>query len=224
MKFSLILFLFFYQIHANSFSVILDAGHGGQDKGTSYQNKIFESDLSLKISKKIFDLLNSQLAPFSQVYLSRVDDQFIPLHQRPEISQQKNVDLFVSIHFNSSHLNSMRGMEIYIPSSSLSSKSAYIIDQITQDIQETGKINQSLKFAHILQDQWNLSKSSIRRAPFVVIENNSTPSVLIEIGYLSHKEEGAWLVDPLNHDKIAEQIASSIISYKESRDKNLPKQ
>lgn len=225
MKFYLTCFLFtFYLAPAHSFNVILDAGHGGQDKGTSYQNKIFESDLTLTMTNKIFNILKDKFYPFSEVHLSRSNNQFIALNERAHISKEKNADLFVSIHFNSSYLSSMQGMEIYIPSSGITSNSQFIIDQIKQDIEETGKINQSLEFAHILQDHWNLSKSSIRRAPFVVIENNTTPSVLVEIGYLSHNEEGPWLIDQNNHDKMAEQIASAIITFKESRDKKRPKQ
>lgn len=199
------------------FHVTLDAGHGGYDKGAIVEN-IYESDLALKITqdvaKEIY-LLDKDI----QVDMVRSQNIFIPLSDRTRKAAEQSTDLFVSIHLNSSKIKSIRGMEVYFSDYQQPDSSLSIADAITRDLEENGRILKSLYFSQTLQTQWSNLKSSIKRASFFVIEKNKAPSVLIELGYLTHQDEKKWLLEEPNQLKMAREIARTIIKYKENSDK-----
>lgn len=109
MRTLLILFAFLFSIHASALHVVIDAGHGGSDKGATSDNYT-ESEITLSVAK----LLEKALKADSQfkVTMTRKDDTFLSLSERTRIANQAG-DVFISIHVNSSSDSRARGNEIY---------------------------------------------------------------------------------------------------------------
>ncbi len=106
--------LFFGQ--NKTFTIVLDAGHGGHDHGA---NRVFdgvvinEKDVTLSIAKKVNDILKSQ-AKDAKIILTRNDDNFVELDERAQTANRHNANLFVSIHCNSSARPTAYGTETYV--------------------------------------------------------------------------------------------------------------
>jgi N-acetylmuramoyl-L-alanine amidase len=195
------------------FNVVIDPGHGGADSGTVH-NKIKESDVVLQISKKILDLLH-QKNDVTTV-LTRTENKYISLEDRIKKNEnKKDIDLFVSLHANSSVSSSIQGMEIYFQPDQ-TKKSETITQTIIEDLESIGKTKSSWQFAQSLQSAWSLSPSVIRRSSFFVVEKTDSPSVLVELGYLSNPKEAEKLKSATYQSLIAETIVKSIIDYKNS--------
>lgn len=209
--------LFFSWIAFSSekkFNVVIDPGHGGSDSG-AVQNKIKESDVVLQISKKILNLLE-QKQPEMNVSMTRAENKFVSLEDRIKKSESKqDIDLFVSLHANSSVSRSVQGMEVYFQPDQ-KKKSDSITQTIIEDLESIGKSKNSLSFAQNLQASWNLSHSVIRRSSFFVVEKTEYPSVLVELGFLSNPEEAEKLKSAAYQSLVAETIVKSIVDYKNS--------
>ena len=189
-----LIILFFSVIVFSSektFNVVIDPGHGGSDSG-AVQNKIKESDIVLQISKKILNLLE-QKQPEMQASLTRAENKFISLEDRIKKNENKqDIDLFVSLHANSSVSSSVQGMEDY-KQTDQKKKSDSITQTIVEDLESIGKSKNSLSFAQNLQTAWTLSHSVIRRSSFFVVEKTEYPSVLVALGFLSNPLEAEKL-------------------------------
>lgn len=195
------------------FNIVIDPGHGGSDSG-AVQNKIKESDVVLQISKKILDLLQQNTG--INTILTRAENKFISLEDRIKKSESKqDIDLFVSLHANSSVSSSVQGMEVYFQPDQ-KKKSETITQTIIDDLESIGKSKNSLSFAQNLQMAWTLSHSVIRRSSFFVVEKTEYPSVLVELGFLSNPQEAQKLKSAAYQSLIAETIVKSIIDYKNS--------
>jgi N-acetylmuramoyl-L-alanine amidase len=91
--------------------IVVDAGHGGRDRGTVGRDGLFEKDLVLEIGQRLGKLLEGRLG--MDVIFTRQDDSYVPLDERASIANQAQADLFVSVHANYSDLPSARGVETY---------------------------------------------------------------------------------------------------------------
>ncbi|MEK6680159.1 MAG: N-acetylmuramoyl-L-alanine amidase, partial [Nitrospirota bacterium] len=100
------------QLNLTFKTIVLDPGHGGKDPGAIGRNGLMEKDVALDIAKKLKKILIERTN--KKVYLTREDDTFISLEQRPVIAAGKKADLFISIHVNSNTKKSSRGIETYI--------------------------------------------------------------------------------------------------------------
>jgi len=89
--------------------IMLDAGHGGKDPGCQY-DAMQEKKITLEVVLEMKRLLEKE---GHTVYLSRVDDTFLTLHQRCEVASQKPIDAFVSVHVNASQNKDAQGVEVY---------------------------------------------------------------------------------------------------------------
>ncbi len=227
------------------FVVVIDAGHGGKDPGaTGYVLKLKEKDINLKTAIKLGDLLSKEKNV--KVLYTRKKDVFIPLDDRAQIANKAKADLFISIHVNAAENRSARGTESYaVGSSSANLEVAkrenavmlYESDYKTKyrgfdpnstesyimfDFLQSKYMEQSVSFAsHIENNFTNLGRSSrgVKQAGFWVLKQAAMPAVLVELGYISNKEEEAFLSKDKNLDKLAGAIAKAFVQYKDKRDK-----
>ncbi len=176
-------------------TVMLDAGHGGRDQGTSYED-VLEKDLTLEITLKVEDILED--AGY-RVLLTRSKDTFIDKYERVASANDKKPEVFVSIHCNFVESGQADGVETYYdPGKEAGSRPLAEAVQ-AQIIEKTGATDRGA-----------------RADNFVVITDTDMPAVLVETGFLSDQEERRLLQDEAYQKKLAEGIAAGILKYLEA--------
>lgn len=225
----------------NTFTIILDAGHGGKDPGNSYHGFV-EKKIALKTALKVGDFLEKEQG--IKVIYTRTSDVFIELADRPKLANRADANLFISIHCNSVKNGGPYGTETFVMGLSRHdmnlevSKNENSVIFLEKDykkkyqgfdpnkpetligltiIQEEN-LNNSIKLASGIQHNFtkNLKRNSrgVKQQPLWVLDASYMPSVLIELGFLSNKTEGAFLNSDAGQTKMAKQIADAIVDYK----------
>jgi len=180
--------------------IIIDVGHGGKDSGAIGVNGIQEKDVVLEIANAILKL-NNNLAKPLDIYLTRYNDTLISLSDRPKLSNALKADLFVSLHCNHSDNPNARGIEVYASrmEGKYSKESVFIGYQIGKMLCKTiGYESRGVKFANfqVLREM-----------------NNYCASMLLELGFLSNEDEGNYISDSGNIQRIALAILLSIQTH-----------
>lgn len=245
---SLIFFSIFSS--ASKFHVIIDPGHGGSDNGAVYSG-IREADISSDISKKLIEILKTN-REFSYELTRVHDINLTLEERALAANQSQRADLFISIHANSSRDKRAKGAEFYFKNlmspneevvflTSMENKgapedadilppqfkhSSKVVQTILEDFHRKQKTRLSSELAKAFYSNWSGQKkrkrTAIKQAPFFVISNVKVPSVLIEVGYLSHRHERGLLKDSNYQKEIAKSIYKGLVSYKNKivKDKN----
>lgn len=196
---------------AYGFRLLIDPGHGGNDRGAYHFNQK-EKKLTLLLAQKIRDIIQKEKSNW-RVHLTRDKDQYVALEKRVQMAEP--FDLLLSLHANSSELRSINGMEVYFqPDQAIEATST--LQAIVADLKSNAKTQQSLALSRKLQENWQLSPSIIRRTPFFVIEKGTVPAVLIEVGFMSNANELQKLMDNSYQDQIAQSIVNALITYHSS--------
>lgn len=231
----------FGQAKTNKFVVVLDAGHGGKDPGNSYHGFV-EKEIALKTTLLVGEMLERE-NDFEVVY-TRKNDTFIELVNRPKVANKINAHLFVSIHCNSVSNQTPAGTETFVMGLSRSdmnlevAKSENSVILLEDNYNKTYKgfdpnkpesligrvmiqeenLNSSISLASAIQDNFthNLNRKTrgVKQQPLWVLDAAVMPGVLIELGFLSNKEEGEFLNSEEGQNKMAKQIAKAILKYK----------
>jgi N-acetylmuramoyl-L-alanine amidase len=216
--------------------IVIDPGHGGHDPGASGSG-INEAELVLDVSLRLKKLLENQ--PGVEVVMTRETDVFIPLDQRTAIANRESADLFLSIHANSSRNPKARGVETYFLNfaanpeaeavaareNSSSGQPMHRLPDIVKAIALNNKLDESRDFAATIQKSMvrklaarnrDLRDLGVKQAPFVVLIGAGMPSVLAEIAFVSHKQEGLLLKTSAYRQQIAEALFDAITKYQKS--------
>lgn len=177
--------------------VVIDVGHGGKDAGAIGVNGIQEKDVVFNIANAILKL-NSELDSPLHIYLTRYSDTLISLSDRTKLAKALKPNLFISLHCNHSDNPDARGIEVYasLKQTNHSKKSVYLGYQIEKEICKIiGYESRGIKFANFLVLKDTIGYCS---------------SILLELGFLSNKDEGNYISDATNVQFIASTILSSI--------------
>ncbi len=181
--------------------IIVDAGHGGKDAGTSNKKDRYEEKvLTLETAFLISDALK-QLG--YKTLLTRSNDIFLPLETRAEIANSVNADLFVSIHYNFSSSASAEGIEVYYYKENKSPNSS----RITQSKELAGEV-----LKKVIKNTGAESRG-LKTENFAVIRETKMPAILIEGGFLSNPKERERLHDPRYLQELAGGIAHGVDQY-----------
>lgn len=176
---------------AASFSrVVIDPGHGGHDRG-GHKQYYFEKHLALDVAFRLEKYLEERGV---RSVLTRRRDEFIPLDDRPKVSNRMKDSIFVSIHFNSASRASASGIETFYYSSRSYSLASSVQSAM---IRGTRATNRGVKFAR-----------------FRVLRLNERPAILVECGFLSNSSERRRCLDPKYRQRLAESIGAGIINYR----------
>lgn len=231
MRFSYVLLSLFFTLPSWCLTVVLDPGHGGFDKGAVY-GSAQESKIVLLLGQKVKELLEQEKLG---VTLTRSKDEFISLKQRVQISKKQEGDLFVSLHANASTDRRAYGLEFFMTPNRraqnfgalkhLSNDSSNValpaddsielskskdVSKILRDIKLNIQSQKSLKLTRTLQTDL---PGTIKQAPFYVLTQTQMPSVLIEVGFLSHPKDNKKLLNDEYRNDLALKIADSIKRY-----------
>jgi N-acetylmuramoyl-L-alanine amidase len=214
--------------------VILDPGHGGDDKGAVSRSGLTEKDLVLDVARRLGTLIQAHLN--SEVIYTRSEDRFVPLEARPALAKVKEADLFVSIHANWSAFRSALGAETYYLNftnreswlevaareNAGSGKSVHDLQDLIHEIAFSENVNESRDLAasveaslygSLSQDNAEEKDRGIKQAPFVVLIGSRVPSILVEIGFLSNPQEENLLQRSDHRQRIADALYRGVAQY-----------
>ena len=218
--------------------VVIDAGHGGHDPGSSSSDgEEEEKDVSLAIALAIRDELVQ--AGDVRVALTRSDDRFLVLAERREIARRLHADLFISIHCDSAPNAQARGASIYTLSETSSDRVAAAlaarenkadvingvdlsretsdVSSILIDLAQRETMNVSSGFASLLQRELapliGLKPNFHKTAGLMVLKAPDVPSVLLETGYISNEDDLALLTSSAYRRKIATGVRRAIDAH-----------
>ncbi len=228
-------------------TVVIDAGHGGKDPG-AVGKKSSEKNITLSIAKKTGDYIK-QNCPDVNVIYTRNNDTFVSLLRRAQIANEKNADLFISIHCNANASPQPCGVETFVMGehrnaanlevAKLENASILYEDNADEDygsfnhnspeayimlnfFQSEYK-NASLTFAEHIQNQLvkrvGRKDRGVQQAGFLVLYKTAMPSVLVEIGFISNPEEENFLCSADGQTYIASALFRAFRDYKEAYEK-----
>lgn len=220
-------------------TIVIDAGHGGKDAGAVGVGRLYEKNVVFSISK----YLSSELRKSGfRVYLTRARDKFVELDERTKYANKKNADLFISIHANAvarSKAHKIEGVETFFLSPARSERAKRVAALENKgDMKQMGwssknslltilnrsKITASNKAAidvqknmlYLLRKKYGdntIKDGGVREGPFWVLVGAQMPSILVEVGYITHPEERKRLASKEYQQLVAEGIAKGVTSY-----------
>ena len=225
------------------FIVFIDPGHGGKDPGAIGQLGTLEKNITLKASFLLAKYLkkNKKITPI----LSRNKDIYLSLRKRIILAKKNKADIFISLHADSSKNKKAKGISVFSLSDNASDKEAQLLAQrenkVDNLLSNNEKIDDPLIYGTLIKmfqreamnDSsflaknilLNLEKTKLavnrghRFAGFTVLKSYDIPSVLIEIGFLSNKQEEKKLLNQNYLDELSKGLAKSIESYLSNHEK-----
>lgn len=250
-KYITVLFILFStflaEVQSASFTIVLDAGHGGHDAGAVGAISR-EKDINLGVVKVLGQMINQNFSDVKVVY-TRKTDVFIPLQERADIANRNKADLFISVHTNAAKSRAAFGAEVYTLGLAKSkanldvamtenavmlleddyqtkykgfdpnSVESYIMFEFMQD----KYLDKSLEFATNVQDNFvngvKRYDRGVRQAGFWVLHRSACPSVLVELGFISNRNEELFLASETGQRKLAQAIYNAFVRYKKDFDK-----
>lgn len=224
-------------------TIVLDAGHGGKDPGTSGRMGTKEKTVVLDIVKRLGRLLTKNTNV--KVIYTRDEDVFIPLWERTKIANENNGKIFISVHANGNRSSAPHGFETYLlrPGKTQDALDVAALENAAikyeeshngkySDLTSEGQIlltmmqstfmKESESLAAQIQNELSTKLSSksrgVKQAGFHVLVGASMPNVLIEVGFLTNPNEEKKLRTPEYRQKIAEAVYLAIVEFKKSRE------
>jgi N-acetylmuramoyl-L-alanine amidase len=170
-------------------TVVIDAGHGGYDRGGIPGQRVSEKDMTLDVARRLKSVL---AASGYRVVMTRDSDVFVPLGTRSAIANSNRNAIFVSVHFNSATRGGASGIETYFYSrDSLALASA---------------------IHHYVVGGAPSASRGVRRRGYYVLRKTNIPAVLVECGFLTNPTEAAYAQNASYRQKLAEEIAAGVRS------------
>lgn len=168
-------------------TIVVDAGHGGHDRGGVPYQRIGEKGMTLDVAQRLRQVLQ---ASGYRVVMTRSSDVFIPLGQRSAIANSYRGATFVSVHFNSAPRSGANGIETYYYRGDSASLAASIHRNVVAVASTENR--------------------GIRRRGYFVLRRTAIPGVLVELGFLTNPSEGRTIQNAGYRQKLAEAIARGI--------------
>jgi len=223
--------------------IIIDPGHGGKDPGAIGRHyRLKEKDIALDVSKRLKEELR-KLGNFD-ITLTRTRDNFVSLWKRSQIANDAKADLFISVHANACRYRKVKGFEVFYLSNATDDDARAIaaaenealsyennsnhekpdyLDATVWDIKLSENRTESRELANFIcksaSRELGVRNRGTKSARFYVLKGTRMPAVLVEVGFISNKQEEWKLRDPSYRRKVAKSIAKGILAYKDKFDK-----
>ena len=234
-------------IQNSEFTVVIDAGHGGKDPGNT-GNGFIEKDIALKISTNLGMLLEKRGV---NVIYTRKKDVFIGLFERANIANQSDAQLFISIHCDAFRTSQPYGAGTFVLGLHANERNFEIAKKensvifyeddyentydgfdpnnpesvIGLTLMQEEYLDQSIIAASYIQNSFvnSLKRKNrdVKQAGFAVLRYTYMPSVLVETGFLTNKNEGLYLNSSKGQTEIANAISLAVLKYRDDFFKNL---
>ncbi|HYR36478.1 MAG TPA: N-acetylmuramoyl-L-alanine amidase [Burkholderiales bacterium] len=219
-------------------TIVIDAGHGGEDPGAIGRRGSREKDITLMIARRLKALIDAE--PSMRALLTRDGDYFLPLNARVDKARQVRADLLVSIHADAFKRPNARGSSVFALSErratsemarllaqkenesdlvggvNLKGRDSYVTRTLL-DLSQTATIDFSLRLGNsVLQRLGSvneLHKARVEQASFAVLKAHDVPSILVETAFISNPQEEKRLNDQGYQDKLARALLDGIRDY-----------
>ena len=231
----------------SQFTVVIDAGHGGKDPGNT-GNGFIEKDIALKISISLGKLLEERGV---NVIYTRKKDVFIGLYERANIANRSDAQLFISIHCDAFHTSQPYGAGTFVLGLHANERNFEIAKKensvifyeddyentydgfdpnnpesvIGLTLMQEEYLDQSIIAASYIQNSFVNSlkrrNRDVKQAGFAVLRYTYMPSVLVETGFLTNRNEGLYLNSSKGQAEMADAISLAVLKYKNDFFKNL---
>jgi N-acetylmuramoyl-L-alanine amidase len=218
-------------------TVVIDAGHGGEDPGARGRRGTLEKDITLLIAHRLKSLIDAE--PGIRAVLTRDGDYYLSLQARVEKARAVKADLFVSVHADAFIRPHARGSSVFTLSQRPTSAAARwlakqendsdliggvnldtrdpYLKQVLLDLSQTATSDHSQKLAGAvlaeLRQINTLHKAQVERAGFAVLKAPDVPSILVETAFISNPQEELRLRDTAYQDKMARAMLAGIRRY-----------
>lgn len=218
-------------------TIVLDAGHGGDDPGSIGPRRTQEKAVTLMVARQLRERL--QRENDVRVLMTRDEDEFVTLADRTRIANREQADLFVSIHANSARNRSAEGFETYFLSAAktedekrvarmensairyenpeIDPESLGDLNFILWDLAQNEYLRESSTLAETIQEalsrQLPLKSRGVKQAGFFVLNGAFMPAVLFEMAFISNPQEEALLNDSAFRTRLVDGLADSLLSY-----------
>jgi len=172
---------------SDSVTIVIDAGHGGHDRGGIPGQRIAEKDMTLDVAQRLRNLLS---ANGYRVVMTRDSDVFVPLPTRVAIANSYRNAIFVCIHFNATKRMGASGIETYFYSRDSLPLASAVHYYVTGGAPSANR--------------------GVRRRGYYVLRKTAIPAVLVECGFLTNPTEGAYAQTASYRQKLADEIAAGV--------------
>lgn len=216
--------------------VLIDPGHGGEESGAvghldpKKTRRVFEKDLSLRLSKKI----KEELSKHTSTYLTRSVDRMVGLQERADLADLVKADLFLSVHFNSSSNPRSHGFELYYldnnsnvaankveRAENLNLKGEeLIVNQILVDLVVQQTVTHSRQLAALVHEkvkpvirQYKIDDRGVKPGLFYVLALSKRPGLLVEAGFVSNPGELKKVNEEKYLNDLARGIAAGVLAF-----------
>ncbi|MFT7155821.1 MAG: N-acetylmuramoyl-L-alanine amidase [Parvicella sp.] len=224
-------------------TVVIDPGHGGKDPGAVSPSDLYEKDVVLNVGMELGRMIKKEFPKVKVIY-TRSTDVFVGLAERAAIANRAGADLFISLHCNAAGNTSATGLESWVLGLHKSAASLEVAkkennailmedghEQTYEDfnpndpdayialaMRQNAFLDQSLALADLVQKNCigDLKRKDrgVKQAGFVVLYRATMPSVLVELGFLSNKEEEKYLKSKTGQSELANELFDAFKQYK----------
>jgi N-acetylmuramoyl-L-alanine amidase len=217
-------------------TMVVDAGHGGEDNGARGPKGTLEKQITLEAARKLKTIVESRLGV--RVVMTRDEDRAISLDERDAIANNSKADLFLSIHANSSPSPSVKGTEVYYLRLDRAGEEARRnaaatelilpvvggitrpIDIIPWDLAQASHVDASSRFASMLEEELEkrvpAGPRPLQQAPMRVLSGANMPAALVEMAYLTNGEQEQRLKSADFQGAVVEAIYGAVVRFKSS--------
>jgi N-acetylmuramoyl-L-alanine amidase len=227
-------------------TIVIDAGHGGKDPGAIGSNGIQEKTITLDVARQLGRMIEKNIG--AKVIYTRDEDVFVTLKNRTKIANESNGKMFVSIHVNTTPNNrNAKGFETYLLRPGRTDDAIRVaqrengviaLEESSNEYNELSDENiiiatmaqstfmkESETLAQLIQEELdktiNAPNRGVKQAGFHVLVGASMPNVLVEIGFLSNKQERKLLGKASYRKKIAKSIYAAIVRFKDKYESSI---
>jgi N-acetylmuramoyl-L-alanine amidase len=218
-------------------TIVLDAGHGGDEQGARGPNGSLEKDITLSVARRLKAALEARLGV--RVILTRDRDEAVGLDERAAVANNNKADVFLSLHVNASVRPSAAGAEVFYLSlddygdeaqkvAASAGEALPIFSGGTRDIEvilwemaQARYIEQSAALARSIENSLRarvpMSPRAIQQAPFRVLVGANMPAVLVELGFITNPDQEKQLASDSFQNGVVQALVDSLVAFRDSR-------
>jgi N-acetylmuramoyl-L-alanine amidase len=223
-------------------TIVIDAGHGGDEHGARGAQGTLEKDVTLGVARRLKAAIESRLG--ARVILTRDGDQTVGLDERAAVANNNKADVFLSLHANASVRPSAAGAEVfYLSLADYGAQAQRVaqgegealpvfgggtrdIEVILWEMAQARYIQASASFARLiegaLRERVPMSPRAIQQAPFRVLVGANMPAVLVEMGFISNPEQEKQLASEAFQSTIVQALVDSLVRFRDGHGSQSP--